>query len=133
MNLSPESFEETIGLGRIRARLKEHVLGETGVRAVDQLTLESDRHLVELRLRVAGELQACLVRGEQIPFRACEDLTPILQSARPQGAALSPEMIMEVQRAAQTARHTRSFFLSRVDTLPTVADRWGALTEEQSP
>jgi len=131
MILSPEGVTEKIGLDRVRRRLEELAQSSPAIRAIGALQPCSDRSHVERRLQIAGELQACLSFGESIPYTPIEDLGPVLHAARPEGAALSPESILDVLRAVTTARLVGSFFRMRAETYAIVADEWSNLKEDR--
>ncbi len=131
MILSPEGVAEIIGLDRVRRRLEELAQSSPAIRAIRALRPCSDQSYIERRLRIAGELQACISFGESIPYTPNEDLGPILHAARPIGAALSSEYILEVLRAARTARLVGSFFGTRAETYAVVADEWSDLKEDK--
>jgi len=131
MNLSPDGAADKIGLSRVRARLVELTESEPAARRAERLSYSSDTKKIVLDLKVIGELQGCLAFDDPIPYTPNADLSPILDLARPEGAALNTELILEVYHAERTTRLLHSFLVSRSEKFPSVAARWASLEPDK--
>lgn len=131
MILSPDGAADKIGLSRVRARLVALTESEPAKLRAERLAISSDSRKIERDLKVVAELQGCLAFDDPIPFTPNADLSPILDLARPEGATLNAELILEVYRAEKTSRLLHSFLGSRSEKYPSVAERWSSLEADK--
>ncbi|GMQ81632.1 MAG: endonuclease MutS2 [Rhodothermia bacterium] len=131
MNLSPDGAADKIGLSRVRARLVELTESEPAALRAARLSISSDSQKVGKDLEVIGELQGCLAFDDPIPFTPNADLSPILDLARPEGATLNTDLILEVYHAERTTRLLHFFLDARSEKFPAVASRWSSLEPDK--
>ncbi len=116
---------------KVLERLADMTYSEQGREII--LSLRPNPNLPELRteLERVNELMRLINLGEQLPMEGFADIRPMLHKSRIAGAFLQPQEFLAVRDVMRSSRLTRSFFNTRRETFPVMAETCQPLHENR--
>ncbi len=129
-DLAERSLEE-LEFPKVLERLADMAWSDEGREIL--LDLRPNPNLPELRaeLERVYELVRLVNMGEQMPLEGFADIRPALHKSRIAGAFLTPPELLAVRDVMRSSRLTRSFFNTRRETFPTMAEFCAPLHENR--
>ncbi len=129
-DLAERSLEE-LEFPKVLERLADMAWSDEGREIL--LDLRPNPNLPELRaeLERVYELVRLVNMGEQMPLEGFADIRPALHKSRIAGAFLNPPELLAVRDVMRSSRLTRSFFNTRRETFPTMAEFCSPLHENR--
>ncbi len=129
-DLAERSLEE-LEFPKVLERLADMTWSDEGREII--LDLRPSPNLPELRaeLERVNELVRLTNLGEQLPLEGFADIRSALHKARIAGAFLSPPELLAVRDVIRSSRLTRSFFNTRRETFPMMAEFCAPLHENR--
>ncbi len=129
-DLREHSLEE-LEFHKVLERLADMTWSDEGREII--LELRPSPNLPELRteLERVNELIRLVNLGEQLPLEGFADIRPMLHKARIAGAFLLPSELLAVRDVMRSSRLTRSFFNTRRETFPVMAETCQPLHENR--
>ena len=123
MELFPSSAAEKLGFGVLRDRALDVVLSPYGRERLIQHVPMSDVRLIRRELRSVAEVQAALQFDDPIPWRALDDVRPILSAAAPEGGYVTGPDLVSIQQVLTTVRLVGGYWRGRSERYPINARR----------
>lgn len=116
----PQNFEQKTGFDRLRQKLRNYCLSGIGAQMVDEISFSTQFELVELQLKLAGEMKKVHENEESFQANNFFDLTHILNRLRIEGTFAEPEDLFNLKRSLDSIKVLFNFFKERQEKYPEI-------------
>jgi DNA mismatch repair protein MutS2 len=114
----PETFEDKLGFGQIRQKLKGYCLSAAGAAWVDDMRFSREVEEIRTQLKQNLEFRQILEKSEAFPSRYFFDPTDWLQKIALEGNWLEAEEFLNLAYSLETVMAARQFLSKAQDIYP---------------
>jgi DNA mismatch repair protein MutS2 len=114
----PETFEDKLGFGQIRQKLKGYCLSAAGEAWVDDMRFSREVEVIRTQLKQNLEFRQILEKGEAFPSRYFFDPTDWLQKIALEGNWLEADEFLNLAYSLETIMAARQFLSKAQDIYP---------------
>ena len=114
----PETFEDKLGFGQIRQKLKDYCLSAAGATWVDDMRFSREVEVIRTQLQQNLEFRQILEKSEAFPSRYFFDPTDWLQKIALEGNWLEADEFLNLAYSLETVMAARQFLSKAQDIYP---------------
>ncbi len=98
---------QTLEFDRVRDILKRFAASPLGVTEIENLTVQENRERVQYLLACVAEMRTLVAAAGKPPLGGCEEIRPLLEAARVEGACLDGTALRSILRVIRTGQSVR--------------------------
>ncbi|MBW1678726.1 MAG: hypothetical protein JRJ08_01045, partial [Deltaproteobacteria bacterium] len=112
---------KVLDFDKVIALLVKFSTSELGERYCHNITPQTDLSLIRERLSEVTEMKSLIGVHGLFPFNSLRDITPLIEKAEPEGAALNPLELRDILPLLESSRLIKSFLKKGKEKYPAVA------------